>query len=260
MNEILNRHQQFCDYSLTFKGNTPRTIKWLHDSMRYFLKSTNVQRLSQIDRTLIENYILKGKLEKSWSPYTIRNRLDAMHLFLDWCTKRKLIAFDPTLDIPLPKLPKSIPKHLTLSQSGELLEWTRNIKYAYKFERLRAVAVISTFIFTGIRLQELLNLNIDDIRFEDRSLLVRSGKGNKDRLIPLEDALIFTLRAYLEDRKRLNRTHHRLFLSLNADRPMSYQSIKRLVEKLRQKSGIHFSPHMLRHTFATLMLEGVFAP
>jgi len=121
---------------------------------------------------------------------------------------------------------------------------------------LRAIAIISTFIYTGIRLQELLNLNIEDVRFEDRSLLVRSGKGNKDRLIPLEDALIRILEAYLKDRDRVNREHPRLFVSLTSDRPMRYKAIQRLVEKLREKSGIHFSPHMLRHTFATLMLEG----
>lgn len=89
-----------------------------------------------------------------------------------------------------------------------------------------------------------------------RNLLVRSGKGNKDRLIPLEDALIRSKQAYLTDRERLKRVHPRLFVSLTDDRPMGYQAVKRLVDKLRDKSGIHFTPHMLRHTFATLMLEG----
>ena len=64
------------------------------------------------------------------------------------------------------------------------------------------------------------------------------------------------LESYLKERDRLGRKHPRFFVSLKEDRPMEYQTIKRLVEKLRERSGVYFTPHMLRHTFATLMLEG----
>ena len=204
----------------------------------------------------MENYIIQGKVHKNWSAKTIRNRLQALKLYLDWCVRNKLIAINPVAEIDLPKLPKKIPRHLTLEQSEHLLDWTRNFRYSYKFERLRAIAIISLFIYSGIRLQELLNLRTEDLRFDDRSVFIKSGKGDKDRLIPMGFDLYRALQAYLKDRDRLKRQNPHFFLSLSADQPMQYQSVKRLVEKLRKKSGIYFTPHMLRHTFATLMLEG----
>ena len=149
-----------------------------------------------------------------------------------------------------------LPEHLTRDQALDLLDWTRSYRYAYPFERARAIALISTFIFTGVRAQELIDLNLADVRFEDRSLWVRAGKGEKGRLIPMTHDLMRVLTAYLKERDRLGRAHPRLFVSVKSDQPITYKSIQRLVHKLRDKSGIYFYPHMLRHTFATLMLEG----
>jgi len=256
MSEILDHHRLFCEYSLVFKGNTPRTVKWLEETMRYFLKHTNVKTVHEINRPLIENYILRGKLDRGWSAKTIRTRISSIKLFLDWCVRQEIIEKNPAKEIDLPKLPQTLPRHLTKDQALTLLEWTRGFRYSYKFERVRAIAIMSTFIFTGIRLQELLNLKIEDVRFDDRDLLIRSGKGNKDRLIPLNHDLLVALKNYMKDRDRLKRHNPQLFVSLVADKPMKYESVKRLVERLRTKSKIHFTPHMLRHTFATLMLEG----
>lgn len=163
---------------------------------------------------------------------------------------------NPTKKIRLPKIPKSLPKHLTRDEALELLDWTRNFPYRYKFEKTRAVAIISTFMFAGLRVGELISLRNEHVRFEDRTIFVKSGKGNKDRLIPMSSDLFLALNDYRKDRKRLDRCNPHFFVRVNRDQSIGPKAVQSLVERLRSKSGIFFFPHMLRHTFATLMLEG----
>jgi len=87
-------------------------------------------------------------------------------------------------------------------------------------------------------------------------LFVRQGKGNKDRVIPICDRLSETLVRYLIERQRLNKTCPEFFTSLNRNMGFTSIGLKRLVVKIKEVSGIQFSIHKLRHTFATLMLEG----
>ena len=85
---------------------------------------------------------------------------------------------------------------------------------------------------------------------------MKSGKGDKDRIIPLNETLIDILKAYLEERSRLNKKCEYFFTTMREDNRMGDLVIKRLIVKIKEKSGIPFYAHLLRHTFATLMLEG----
>lgn len=224
--------------------------------MKRFLSYAPVSYVEEITKHLVEEWIFWGKAEHNWSAKTIRNCLQAMSLFLDWCVVEELVSENPIKNIPKPKLPKKIPKHLTKEESFQLLEWARNFPYTYKYERTRATAIIATFIYTGIRLAELRNLKMEDINLENRTLFVRCGKGEKDRIIPLNIRLIEFLEEYLKDRRRLKKTCPFFFTAMRSDERMGDLVIKRLVVKLREKSKIYFYPHLLRHSFATLMLEG----
>lgn len=138
----------------------------------------------------------------------------------------------------------------------KLLEISYNYPYDYKYLRYRNHAIFSTFIFAGLRKKELLSLKYTDVDIDNLSIFVRQGKGAKDRVIPMSFTLAQTLKKYLEERKRLNRTCSAFFTSLNRDMGFTDIGLRRLVRKIRATAKIPFTIHKLRHTFATLMLEG----
>ena len=102
----------------------------------------------------------------------------------------------------------------------------------------------------------MLKLKYTDIDLENLSIFVNQGKGGKDRIIPICSTLAQSLKRYLEERKRLNKTCPEFFASLNRNCGFTDIGLRRLVFKIREASGIKFTVHKLRHTFATLMLEG----
>lgn len=256
MSELPSLFGRFYEYSLVFKGNSPDTIRWLKFNLNSFQRASGIQLVKDIRQQNIEAWIIEKKLEKNWSPRSIRHGLLSMRLFLDWCKNSGLIESNCARKIPFPKIPKLLPKHLSKEEATSLLEWTEHFKFDYKFERHRALAIIAMFIFTGIRLSELRNLKISEVDIPNRTLFVKSGKGDKDRVIPLNYKLISVLEKYLADRKRMKKCCPYFFTAMRQDSQMGDLVVKRLVIRLREKSGIYFYPHLLRHTFATLMLEG----
>lgn len=138
----------------------------------------------------------------------------------------------------------------------KLIEWTYVAKFRYTFEKIRARAIIATFLFTGVRQGELLSLKVSDIRLNEKVLRVENGKGRKDRLIPLNTRLIGILQEYLEERQKREKMSIYFFTSLRFDKQMNQSIIKRLFIRLQKDIGFKVHPHLLRHTFATLMLQG----
>jgi site-specific recombinase XerD len=170
--------------------------------------------------------------------------------------KQGYLEKNPILDIEKPKMEKKLPTKLTKQATMQLLEIVYNYPYEYRFLRYRNHAIFSTFIFAGIRKQELLNLKFADIDLENLTLFVRQGKGKKDRIVPISFTLAQSLKKYLEERKRLNKTNPEFFSSLRGNTGFTESGLKKLVDQARKSSGITFTVHKLRHTFATLMLEG----
>ena len=177
-------------------------------------------------------------------------KISTIRSFYNYLTnKAHLIEQNPVKDIDSPKLKKTLPKYLTLDESVQLLGSVDGLN------RERDYAILTLFLNCGLRISELCGLNIQDI--QDESLRVL-GKGNKVRIVYLNDACLGALNAYLAVRRPITgRDQNALFLSSRNER-ISKSTVHALVKKHISAAGLdatQYSSHKLRHTAATLMLQ-----
>lgn len=170
--------------------------------------------------------------------------------------KRHYLEYNPTVDIDSPKPKKSLPKVLTLEESIRLLEAVDEDQDSPN--RIRDYAIITLFLNCGMRVSELVGINLSDIDSELLSMRV-TGKGNKERIVYLNEACQAALFEYLKLRKTKyeNVQDRALFLSRFEQR-MSVKTVQAMVYKYLTAAGLeakHYSVHKLRHTAATLMYQ-----
>jgi len=254
--EIETLHERFLNYSFAIKENSPRTIAWHRDALKSLRRIVPIETAAELPRSNIEIWIMKGKTDHNWAAKTRRERIKSIGLFCNWLIQEEIFSKNPVDTIDLPKLPKRIPRHLPRDQGETLLMWAHNYPYHYAFERERGYSMIAMLLFTGIRKKELRSLELRDVDVENKVVFVRSGKGNKDRMIPMNDRLLLICRKYLKNREKMKAPSPYFFSPKNASGQLSEAVLNRFIEKIRAKSKIHFTPHLLRHTFVVLMLEG----
>lgn len=255
---ILELHDTFCQESFLIRNNTKATIRWYKFSLNGFLKywGNQVRGVEDISTDKLREYLYSKRLAGDWSPDTFLNQYKGIKLFLKWCVNRGHIAENPILLIDKPKLSKKLPKRITMQEAQRIIEYSFNMRTCYRYERFRNRALLATMIYAGLRAKELLELKLSDVDMENRVIGVFEGKGRKDRVIPISPTLHRYLADYLKDRNRLKKDSIWFFVTLRGNEPFTYRGLTRVVSKIRKITKINFSPHKLRHTFATLMLEG----
>ena len=247
---------KFYDYSLFIRGYSPHTIAGYKSVINYFCKASGVNNIQDITDNNVRMFFMFGRTERNWKPNTFICYHKGLIVFFRWCVVNGYMETNFIEDIEVPKLEKRIPPKLTRQDALKLLEVSYNYPYDFRFLRYRNHAIFSTFLFAGLRKSELLNLKLTDVDIENLSIFVNQGKGSKDRIIPMSYTLAQTLKRYLVERKRLNKTCPEFFVSLNRNKGFTSSGLKHLVRKMKDVSKIDFHIHKLRHTFATLMLEG----
>lgn len=254
--EIKELSRQFCDYSRFIKGYSNDTIKRYRHVISYYSSLVGINDISQVTDDNVRRLFFYGRTEKNWSPNTFICYHKSLMVFFRWCVQEGHMARNPITDIEVPKLEKKLPAKLTQQDAFRLLEIVYNYPYKYRFLRYRNQAIFAVFLFAGLRKKELLRLKYTDIDLESLAIFINQGKGGKDRIIPIGSKLAEILQKYLIERKRLGKTCPEFFASLNRNIGLTETGLKRLAAKMSEVSGIKFSIHKLRHTFATLMLEG----
>ena len=254
--DIVTATDKFCDYSKYIRGYSKDTIRRYRTTVQLFVNRSQVHEIEGCTNDKVREFFYNGRLEKHWAPTSCITYHKSLVVFFRWCIDQKYMASNPTDDIEMPKTDKRLPPKLTKQEVMRLLEIVYNYPYPYTFQRNRNHAIFAMFVYAGLRKNELLHLKLMDVDLSNLSIFIRQGKGSKDRVVPMSTSLAGTLRRYLEERNRLNKTCPEFFTSLNRNLGFTESGLKRLVELIKNASGIQFSVHKLRHTFATLMLEG----
>ena len=195
--------------------------------------------------------LMKQELARS----TIRLRFAALRSFYKHLVHRRGLAVSPLADVQLPKLERKLPVVLNLSQMEQLLEMPLKIDpgpRAKPWQPARDVAIMELFYSSGLRVSELVGLDVRDADFVSETVRVL-GKGNKERMVPIGSHAMLALQKY---RQQAGVQRGPLFINKSMNR-LSARSVQLLLKKYLHASDIGFdvTPHKLRHTFATHMLD-----
>lgn len=262
-------------YISVTKSLSPRTIEEYYGDIRLFLKYilfmkdknySDIENLEDIpidkfEIELLESIKLQNIYEFLYYLSEERENHDRARsrkvstlksFFKYLCNQKKIIAHNPMEQLELPTLSKPLPKYLTLEQSMDLL---KNINTSYPE---RDYCILALFLNCGLRLSELVNLDVSDINFKYEQMTI-TGKGRKQRIVYLNNACIESIMNYLSVRDDSEQCHNEkaLFLSKRHKR-ISKRRVQQIVENAlhsAQLDNMGFSTHKLRHTAATLMYQ-----
>lgn len=250
--------EEFLDYLIVERGLSKNTISAyrtdLYKYADYLNQKKKKSHLSEVSRDDIRDYMMFQK-DKGLSGNSVSRNLVAIKVFHRFCLREKYIKEDITSVLDSPKLWKHLPEALSLSEVEEILK-KPNVR---NWMGLRDRAALELMYATGLRVSEIVNLNIENINL-DVGFVRCVGKGSKERIVPIGRQSQAALDRYIKkSRTKLAKSEsvNSLFLS-RLGKKISRQSFWKMIKKYARLAGIKkdIMPHTLRHSFATHLLEG----
>lgn len=252
--DILKNNPELKDYIENFLYTEYNTSKNTRDSYAYdllgfadYFKNINVKYLKKED---IQEYL---RVRKEKASKTKAHYLTVINNFYNYLVNKKIININPSKSIKMPKIEKKLPEYLSVSEVENLLDISASNAY-----ELRNKAMLEVLYATGMRVSELVELKMSNLYFEDNMVKV-FGKGSKERLVPINDIAIDALNQYIRfGRGELlgTKDSEYVFISSRHTR-ITRQAFFKMLKSLCEEKGIkkNISPHTLRHSFATHLLN-----
>lgn len=254
IDEFKESIEEFLDYLLIDKKYSPNTIEsYRRDLKHYYLYQVEHGiAFQEIKKEDIRQY-LKELQKAKMSDKSISRNISSIRTFYKFLLVEKIITRNPIELIELPKTKKTLPSVLSIEEVDRLLD----IAVVDPFSS-RNKAMLELMYATGLRVSELINLKVKDIDL-DEALVKTMGKGSKERVIPIGDYALHAIECYLKyDREQLlkRRMNDYLFLN-NHGNGLTRQGFFKILKKIAKEKEIEtiFSPHTLRHSFATHLLN-----
>lgn len=251
------RLEQFQDYLIFERGLSKRTLSaYQHDleNCIEFLARQGITDPNHVTPTVLRTWIFSLH-EVGLAPSSIRRAQSAVRTFFRFLLAEGWLSVDPTERLESPKIRDRLPEFLTKEETQRLLDAPNPQKSLYWRDR----SILELLYASGVRVSELVGLLISGLDLDD-SFITVFGKGGKERIVPVGVPALLTLRRYLSElRPKLDQAEGRGHVYLNArGRPLTRESVWKLVRDSGRRADINknVSPHTLRHTFATHLLEG----
>ena len=245
MNENLENYRNYLKYERAYSDNTVGA--YMNDLNKYeeFLKKD----ILESDTEDLERYL---KYIKNLESTTVAHKITSIKSYFNYNIKRGIVSVNPADKVSRPKLTKHLPEYLTEEEVGKLLDVEVKSPYDY-----RNKTILELLYSSGIRISELVNIKTPN--YDSEECLIRiMGKGSKERIVPLGDYAINIMNDYMNNyRPLINKKHTDYVFVNNRGDKISRQFIFKVIKKEALKKGIKkdFSPHTLRHTFATHLLK-----
>ncbi len=238
---------QYLEYIEIEKGLSSNTIEAYRRDLTSFIDFYSTKNYDDITRSNINSYILKLRNE-NLNPRSVMRKIASLRGFFKWLCANEYIKNNPTQLIEQPKLPKRLPKIMSLEEITSILNSDLNKEEA---------VIVELLYDCGLRVSELVNLKINDIDLKSKYIKCY-GKGSKERIVPFGQKALNAINKYLKEREIIlleNNKESKAFLLRKNATPQTRQDVYNFIRKQGEKIHKHISPHTLRHSFATHLLE-----
>jgi integrase/recombinase XerD len=248
------RLEEYSRYLTLERGLSPRTVSAYRSDVGAFFVWARANKLepSKAKRTDLDDF-LWAQRERGLKPASLFRKVESLKSYFAFETLEENLPESPAETLRTPRIPARLPKYLTKDEASRLLAAPNTAEY----EDVRDRAMLELLYASGLRVSELVSVKTEGINLQDGWIRV-TGKGNKERMIPVHARALATVRAYLAQREaRFKSPPAELFLGRTGKKLSRVQFWRRLRE-LGLRAGIktRLYPHLLRHTFATHLLQG----
>jgi integrase/recombinase XerD len=252
------RIEEFLDYLDVEKGYSHHTSAAYRNDLsqfRSYLEKQGYSSCQDVHRSCIEDYMLYLK-GRGYAPSTVARKIAAVKSFFHFLVADGVLADDPTVTVDSPAVDKHLPRPLSSDETARLLAQPAKNSGP---KACRDWALLELMYATGMRASEVIGLAVDQVDLDARTVRC-VGKGDKERVLPLYERACDALQAYLEDgrTKLLQGKAERVLFVNHRGRPLTRQGLWLIVKEYAIAAGIDrpVTPHVLRHSFATHLLDG----
>ena len=244
--------EDFNNYLLTEKRVSDHTITAYLNDLKQFFDFTGIKttsELQEVNHQLVRSWIVE-LIESNIDKRSVNRKLSTLRSFYKWAQKQSLVENNPMLKVQGPKQEKRLP---SFAKQSEISVEKTEAMFAQDFEGVRDLLIVEMFYQTGIRLSELIELKQKDVSLRNIKVL---GKRNKERIIPISDVLNTLIQKYLEFKKQMRLDSIHFYVLQNGNKLYPKFVYRKINHYLGSVTSLDKkSPHVLRHTFATHMLN-----